>query len=362
MVARLARTRSRRRRVDDAATPSRSKPPMPRAFAEWVGLRARLVAGGAAARTPSGIAQPPVPHHARPGARRARRGRRRRPGRRSKARSPASTTSSPPKRRAAAVTPSALCRHLLAPCGARGCAAWAICRSTRATTPARRIYRRLGFVDGYAYHYRTPPTARLSADAAARGRSPRRGRGARSSTAPRRRSRPCRGCRAGHQQRLRRRCANTNRSTRLRVVAGLDVEVAVGEHRRVAQRHDADEALAGVALARAPRAAARRSVPRFERRQVQRHATDRPLRKLPTIGMKTGARLEPAVHRHLGQVLVRRASSAYGRGDASARVAAGFVLLDHLLAAAGVAGDRGRAEQRRRATPGRHRPAAASAG
>ena len=84
-----------------------------------------------------------------------RRRRRRRPGRRSRAASPASTTSSPPRRRAAAATPSAsaaICSRLAA---ARG-ATVGYLQVDAANETARRIYRRLGFADGYSYHYRTP--------------------------------------------------------------------------------------------------------------------------------------------------------------------------------------------------------------
>ena len=84
------------------------------------------------------------------------------------------------------------------PCAQRAVRASAICRSTRATTRRAAVYRRLGFADGYAYHYRTPPAGDvLSRARADEAQCLRRGRGARSSTAPRRRSRPCRGCRAG---------------------------------------------------------------------------------------------------------------------------------------------------------------------
>ncbi len=49
-----------------------------------------------------------------------------------------------------------LCRHLLdyaAKAGARV----GYLQVDAGNDAARRIYRRLGFVDAYAYHYRTPP-------------------------------------------------------------------------------------------------------------------------------------------------------------------------------------------------------------
>jgi ribosomal protein S18 acetylase RimI-like enzyme len=49
-----------------------------------------------------------------------------------------------------------LCRHLLAFAADRG-ATVAYLQVDAANETARRIYRRLGFVDGYSYHYRTPP-------------------------------------------------------------------------------------------------------------------------------------------------------------------------------------------------------------
>jgi ribosomal protein S18 acetylase RimI-like enzyme len=50
-----------------------------------------------------------------------------------------------------------LCRHLLAYAAKAG-ARVGYLQVDAANDNARRIYRRLGFVDGYAYHYRTPPT------------------------------------------------------------------------------------------------------------------------------------------------------------------------------------------------------------
>lgn len=49
-----------------------------------------------------------------------------------------------------------LCRHLLEVAAAAG-ARVAYLQVDSANHPALRIYRRLGFVDGYSYHYRTPP-------------------------------------------------------------------------------------------------------------------------------------------------------------------------------------------------------------
>ena len=48
-----------------------------------------------------------------------------------------------------------VCRHLLARAAARG-ATVGYLQVDAANQVARRIYRRLGFADGYAYHYRTP--------------------------------------------------------------------------------------------------------------------------------------------------------------------------------------------------------------
>ncbi|WP_428421033.1 GNAT family N-acetyltransferase [Methylibium sp.] len=48
-----------------------------------------------------------------------------------------------------------LCRHLLATACRRG-ARTAYLQVEADNGPARRVYRRLGFVDGYAYHYRSP--------------------------------------------------------------------------------------------------------------------------------------------------------------------------------------------------------------
>jgi len=49
-----------------------------------------------------------------------------------------------------------VCRHLLAHAATRG-ATVGYLQVDAANETARRIYRRLGFADGYAYHYRTPP-------------------------------------------------------------------------------------------------------------------------------------------------------------------------------------------------------------
>jgi len=56
----------------------------------------------------------------------------------------------------------AVCRALLAQAMTEG-ARIAYLQVDAANEAARRIYRRLGFVDAYAYHYRTPPMATVSA-------------------------------------------------------------------------------------------------------------------------------------------------------------------------------------------------------
>jgi GNAT superfamily N-acetyltransferase len=50
----------------------------------------------------------------------------------------------------------ALCRHLLDIAAGEG-AQWAYLQVDAGNETARRIYRRLGFDDAYAYHYRSPP-------------------------------------------------------------------------------------------------------------------------------------------------------------------------------------------------------------
>jgi GNAT superfamily N-acetyltransferase len=50
----------------------------------------------------------------------------------------------------------ALCRHLLSQAGQRG-ARIAYLQVDANNDVARRVYRRLGFEDAYAYHYRSPP-------------------------------------------------------------------------------------------------------------------------------------------------------------------------------------------------------------
>ena len=51
-----------------------------------------------------------------------------------------------------------VCRHLLEAAATAGARA-AYLQVDAANDPARSIYRRLGFVDGYSYHYRTPADA-----------------------------------------------------------------------------------------------------------------------------------------------------------------------------------------------------------
>ena len=48
-----------------------------------------------------------------------------------------------------------VCRHLLAGAATQG-ATMGYLQVDAANEVARRIYRRLGFIDGYSYHYRTP--------------------------------------------------------------------------------------------------------------------------------------------------------------------------------------------------------------
>ena len=49
-----------------------------------------------------------------------------------------------------------LCRHLLDVAASVGVRT-AYLQVEASNDPARRVYRRLGFADGYAYHYRSPP-------------------------------------------------------------------------------------------------------------------------------------------------------------------------------------------------------------
>jgi cellulose biosynthesis protein BcsQ len=90
----------------------------------------------------------------------------------------------------------------------------------------------------------------------------------------------------GHQQHLAL-VAEDEQLGAVAVVAGLDVEVVVGQHRRVAKRHDAHEALSRIALGQG-------GVQMFGGRAAAGSArgsgtvTDSPFRKLPTIGMKIG--------------------------------------------------------------------------
>ena len=49
-----------------------------------------------------------------------------------------------------------LCQHLLEAAASAGVRT-AYLQVEASNEPARRVYRRLGFVDGYAYHYRSPP-------------------------------------------------------------------------------------------------------------------------------------------------------------------------------------------------------------
>jgi ribosomal protein S18 acetylase RimI-like enzyme len=49
-----------------------------------------------------------------------------------------------------------LCRHLLAEAAGRG-ARTAYLQVEADNDVARAVYRRLGFIEAYAYHYRAPP-------------------------------------------------------------------------------------------------------------------------------------------------------------------------------------------------------------
>ena len=232
MVARIAR--SFRRRAPRATETLASSPSIRRSFRR-MGRRARAARPRpSAARTPSASRQSPVPLSRGARARRAR-ARSSPPARsRSKARSPASTTSSPPSRPAAAATASALCRHLLALAAPGRGATIGYLQVEAANEPARRVYRRLGFVDAYSYHYRTPPLARLRRtrrDAASRPVP---------SSMPRCTFIDCTAAPLAPLPRLsRRHISSTCVSLReheqvdaIGVVAGLHVEVAVGERRR----------------------------------------------------------------------------------------------------------------------------------
>ena len=89
------------------------------------------------------------------------------------------------------------------------------CRSRRATRRRGAVYERLGFADAYAYHYRTPPRRLTAERSAHRPSALVEAEVHVHRTAPRRRSRPCRGCRAGPSAAPGCRCAKTKRSTRL---------------------------------------------------------------------------------------------------------------------------------------------------
>ena len=90
------------------------------------------------------------------------------------------------------------------------------------------------------------------------------------------------------------------------VVAGLHVEVVLGQHRRVAQRHDAHEALACVALGQGRvQLLGGRAAAGFG--QVQRHRHRQALQEVADDRHEDRPGLEPAVRRHLRQVLVRQA-------------------------------------------------------
>ena len=151
--------RRARRRLDAEALPRRA------CGSSALGARARSRDGSASCaarrwrsgrRTPSGSPTSPVPFHAfvlRDARRRRRRLRpdrdRGRPGRPLRRLHRRSRARPGPWR-------SALCRQLLAQRARSAARATATCRSTPTTTPARAVYRRLGFADAYAYHYRTP--------------------------------------------------------------------------------------------------------------------------------------------------------------------------------------------------------------
>ena len=142
--------------------------------------------------------------------------------------------------------------------------------------------------------------------------------------------------------------AKTKMSTRLVSLDGGDVEIAATrlQRCRVGQRHQADEAFTLEPLRK--RALDRLAVAAgLELAEVQRHRHRQALVEVADDRHEQRLGGQPAVLLHFRHMLVLQRQRV-GPRRRQARIAAALVLLDHLLAAARIAGDRsGRDRQRR---------------